>query len=609
MTTDEKIKWVRERVYEKERLNGLGFADYRLLPVEQEIGSDLDDFFAAFANGESVESTSKNPRKSVVVMTVDEQIDILQQLEKQKLIKILEQKKDSVFMEVFPPHPSPVKLKTLEHIARKLADTFTGTQLVDALLDYGIPRADIPYPDTKWRTLQNMFLALATSPNPEQREKFGGAITTFLHPLNFNADESVSGQLIDDFNKYLKYDGYEITVADDGDGYKLAPTAERKKIAPPVKPTEERQKSERAAAPPDFKVSEAILEVSGTMYAPIEEAERYSEQVEYETNMLRQPKAAEHLAVVREAYKTLIAIVSSFCADPTAPSRELNTAYGELAKVVADELKDFCGDGSEFEVFSFDEYKKNNFGIPFGSLYSAELDFKKNGRRMHWDEIRPEMNAVLGRIEDVCQTAGSPEVISDPKIQEVIGDAMLHLSKIAAQRKGADAAKTEPTVKLEITKMPELQVRNLDDAPIVKGNKRLHLPKFKPTEWAKITIRFIDERNVLITADKKEQVSVDYEALGFSDEKRSKPNSAWAFLLGLARNNGETKPLPTPIPDTIKQHKLQLASRLKAIFKNDTDPFHEPTDSRTYRIKIALIPPSTESGSPRERYELLTEDE
>ena len=93
-----------------------------------------------------------------------------------------------------------------------------------------------------------MFLFLVTSPNPEQREKFGGAITTFLHPLNFNADESVSQKLIDDFNKYLKYDGYEITIADDGGGYKLATTKEKTKVATPTKPlTEQEERAERNA--------------------------------------------------------------------------------------------------------------------------------------------------------------------------------------------------------------------------------------------------------------------------------------------------------------------------------------------------------------------------
>jgi len=157
-----------------------------------------------------------------------------------------------------------------------------------------------------------------------------------------------------------------------------------------------------------------------------------------------------------------------------------------------------------------------------------------------------------------------------------------------------ETRKIDITQKMEITAMPEVVFRNAEDSTLTKGKKRIRLPKFKPTDWAKITIRFLDEQNVLINADKKEQVVADYEALGFADEKRNKPNLAWKFFYGLAQNKGETKQLPTPIPDTIKQQKRQLSDRLKTIFKNDTDPFYDPTDTHIYKIKINLIPPQYE---------------
>lgn len=173
---------------------------------------------------------------------------------------------------------------------------------------------------------------------------------------------------------------------------------------------------------------------------------------------------------------------------------------------------------------------------------------------------------------------------------------MEDITKLISEKRTA-----KPTVKevplplqIEISKMPDLNVRNLEENTLQKGKKRIRLPKFKPTDWSKISIRFIDDRNVLITADKKDVVQSDYEALGFADEKKDKPNMAWAFFRGLAMNNGETKELPNPIPDKIKQQKKQLSDRLKTIFKNDTDPFYEPTETRTYKIKVALIPPTSE---------------
>ena len=123
--------------------------------------------------------------------------------------------------------------------------------------------------------------------------------------------------------------------------------------------------------------------------------------------------------------------------------------------------------------------------------------------------------------------------------------------------------------KIEIVGMPELQVKKTEeDGVLLKGNKKIHQPKFKPTDWSKINIRFLNERDVLITTDQKEVTPADYEILGFSDDKKKKPNTAWAFLFGLSKNNGETSKLPKPIPDTIKQQKLSLSQRLKAIFKN-----------------------------------------
>jgi len=149
--------------------------------------------------------------------------------------------------------------------------------------------------------------------------------------------------------------------------------------------------------------------------------------------------------------------------------------------------------------------------------------------------------------------------------------------------------------KVEIVKIPELQIKNVEENTLKKGKKRIRLPKFNQTDWAKVTIRFLDERNVLITADKKELVPADFETLGFADDKRDKPNLAWTFFLGLAQNNGETKPLATPIPDSIKQQKKYLSDCLKTIFKNDTDPFYYSTETHIYKIKINLISPQLES--------------
>ena len=152
----------------------------------------------------------------------------------------------------------------------------------------------------------------------------------------------------------------------------------------------------------------------------------------------------------------------------------------------------------------------------------------------------------------------------------------------------------EMPFKMEITKMPDLNIRTSDENVVTKNKKKISLPKFSATDWNKVTIRFIDEQNVYITADTK-TATADYETLGFRDDKSDKPNKAWKFFFALAQNHGETMAIPSPVPDTIKQKKRQLSDRLKTLFKNDTDPFYDFTETNTYRMKVKLIPPTEQN--------------
>lgn len=146
------------------------------------------------------------------------------------------------------------------------------------------------------------------------------------------------------------------------------------------------------------------------------------------------------------------------------------------------------------------------------------------------------------------------------------------------------------------------QLKNLDEEEsiITKNKKRIYLPHFKRTEWKDITIRFLDELNVHIKGGNKTVIS-DCESLGFLDEKRKKPNLAWTFLLGIAKNDGETGNIQSPVPDNIKQKKMQISDFFKNLFKNDSDPFYDFSETNTYKLKIKLIPPSyTENNSDNE---------
>jgi hypothetical protein len=183
----------------------------------------------------------------------------------------------------------------------------------------------------------------------------------------------------------------------------------------------------------------------------------------------------------------------------------------------------------------------------------------------------------------------------------------------ATEQKTAATIPEPPTQKIEIVK-GKMEVEGLakgleaiatknEDTTITKNKRVIRLPHFQSTPWHDVTFRFLDERNVLMQGGVK-TATADYEALGFSDDKSKKPNLAWTFLFGMAKNNGETKEIPSPIPDNIKQIKRQISDFFKKLFKNDTEPFYDFSETNTYKLKIKLIPPQTEEAPAEDRFGL-----
>ena len=507
---------------------------------------------------------------------------IIDYLASKGYLKISDDKGETVRIKILPKARPTIKLKTLELIARDLKDYFTGTDIIALLKEAGVNQELIIYPQSKWLIFYGVFKELALSKDKSDKELLLKVIADVLHPLNLKGNVGLSDELREKFNKYLEYDR-RVVIYDE----------EEKKYVIVRIPTQEEE--QEMLNDPAF-------------YQETEEQERA------ELCFLQKAENKEKISTLRKTYQVFMNIVEVFCDNPSRPSHELNDTYLKTKKLITDAVNDL-----HLCVSSVDGVRRihtlTHYCVPFNNLFTAEAEYKNRLlEKLHWDDIRPKMHATYGNIDELYRKVDGSDVLSTPDVQQTLNDVSLFLSKMKEENKKHATEKRRaaisqvPIHKIEITAMPELQMRNIDDAPVIKGKKRLHLPKFNPTDWAKITIRFIDEQNVIITADKK-QVSSDYEALGFADDKRGKPNTAWAFLRGLADHSGETQLLPTPIPDTIKQHKRQLSDRLKTIFKNDTDPFYEPKDTRTYKLKLTLIPPHTERETPFERRELLTEDE
>lgn len=441
--------------------------------------------------------------------------------------------------------------KVLELVARETANYFTGTEIVQILTEFGMAREHIQYPNTKWWTINEAFKYIkANDKDPET--SISKLIMDFLHPLNHNLAEEKASALAEKVEGYLKYDKFSVEYT--GADYIIFSKEERDE-----------------------------------MYSNTEEdIQKYEEDEKFKNEALK--RDTEVIRKLRDSHQAYIDVIELFCRNPKRPTKELNDAYLFLSKKIENSIK---------------ELNLKSYGVPFykpfrNDLYSAEIEWNGTGRiddmrlgpSLSWDAIRPSLYRSHSEILRVLAISeeGAEMTDDDKKLEEITN--IISKARTPIPRPIIKA----PVHKIEITN-PELVFRNAEESIISKGKKRLHLPHFKSTDWAKITIRFVDGRNVIIQADSK-QITSDFEALGFADGKKDKPDTVWAFLLGLAKNNGETQKLPTPIPDTIRQQKKKLTERLRKIFKNDSEPFYDPEDTQTYRIKITLIPPQAEEVSP-----------
>jgi len=441
--------------------------------------------------------------------------------------------------------------KVLELVAREVANYFTGTEIVQMLTEFGMAREHIQYPNTKWWTINEAFKYIkANHEDPET--SISKLIMDFIHPLSHNLDEEKAEALADKVGKYLKYDNFKVQWT--GDDYLIFSQEDL----------------------------DGFHEQDEEMIAKYEEDEKIKDGI------LKQH--TEVIKKLRDSHQAYIDVIELFCRNPKKPTKELNDAYLFLSKKLENTIKEL-----NLKSFGVGFYKPFN-----NDLYSAEIEWNGTGRfddlrltpQLSWDAIRPSLYRAHSEIVRVLAISeGDMEMTDDDKKLEEITS---FISQARTPTPPPRPPVKAPVHRIEITN-PELVFRNAEEKVITKGKKRVYPPHFKSTDWSKITIRFIDERNVIIQADGKQAPS-NFEALGFADGKKDRPDTAWGFLLGLAKNNGETQKLSKPIPDTIRQQKKKLTERLRKIFDNDSEPFYSPEDTQTYRIKINLIPPASEEA-------------
>jgi hypothetical protein len=129
-----------------------------------------------------------------------------------------------------------------------------------------------------------------------------------------------------------------------------------------------------------------------------------------------------------------------------------------------------------------------------------------------------------------------------------------------------------------------------------KGSKKsstpmAYFPQLDGLKWEEVTIAFISEESIKISA-RKISKTYTYAEIGFKDNrKREGSDTRWPFLKGMAQNQGELSwhtPLEIKDRDRAKAAIRDLRKRLRAIVNINDNPFFSYRKYNMYRTKFTL---------------------
>lgn len=132
----------------------------------------------------------------------------------------------------------------------------------------------------------------------------------------------------------------------------------------------------------------------------------------------------------------------------------------------------------------------------------------------------------------------------------------------------------------------DLNIKNIEDNVVIKNKKKITLPRFPRTEWSKVLITLLDDTNILLSDGKSTKPS-SFEGIGCEDGRNGKPDENWAFLVRLAKGNGQTIPISKKERESKKKQKQKITDILRKIFQNETDPF-ENESGGVYNAKFNI---------------------
>ena len=325
---------------------------------------------------------------------------------------------------------SIIKKQALEFIARHIGELASGNKLVDFLRDLGVPESLIIYPNTKWRMIYDVLLYYASCPKPENRKMLYTIIEEASHPLMHNGDKNTAEEAVNSFNNYLKYDEKWIGWDKIENRYKLYSLASGKELE----------------------------EIQQEYYA--EEGLRI--------NSLKKLENKEKIYLFKKNYQVWMDVIAVFCNGYKYLLQEdlikLNKYYLSLDEFIWKTMDEL---GVREDLPSWQEYPR-----PFTNLFSAE---KQLNGYINWASIRMEMLVVFGEIEDLCLHLDVSDIFSKSDKQKQLNEITLYLSKIKEKTKEITPKKEPaelPTTRIEIVKMPEIEIKKDTKLPTDKKNAK-----------------------------------------------------------------------------------------------------------------------------------------
>ncbi len=402
------------------------------------------DEFAYLINEFATENEELNTYN--VFISESEHRDILKYLTSTGFLEITENGSDSPHIKILPRKKPTIRLKSLELIARAIGELDAGHNLVNFLIECGVDKRLIVYPNTKWRMIYAVLVELACSKSDRDKETLFKVIGNAVHPL-IHGGNTVSAEMLQGkFNEYLRYDNLELVYNKKEGIYEV------------VEPLSEDEKKE------------IIAELD----------ERVKKAIEF----LCLPENKEKISLLRKTYQALMGVVELFCRNFLRLSQEeiveLNKHYLALDRTVWDIIDELELGGT------FENYKK--YPRPFTNLFSAEKELDGD---INWDVIRREMSARFGEIETLYQRVNASDILAEPDKQKQLNDVMLYLSELKEKTKEAgkeNNTKEPPATRIEITKMPELQIQGLKEIAKTKQKKPITSPLTKRELRKKLNI-------------------------------------------------------------------------------------------------------------------------